>query len=154
MNLEIKKEFPLVLLITSSFFFAQHKAKQQLMKRQAKIMGQDGYMSEFQEQHRNAFESPLDTQVTTEAGDLKVNGLGLPLEGQYGLYSSKLNYKEWYRIACARKAYDEIAEENPKMTFQVVTGGLLYPWLSIGLGSVYFLTTVKRTYLLFKDNGL
>ena len=85
-----------------------------MFDRQARVMGKRSFMTEFQNEHDIAFNDYTPNR-------LKIEPLcfdsGLPQEGNYGWYSKQLSYKEWYAIACARKAYDEISEDNPRMIF-------------------------------------
>ena len=138
MNIQLPQEFPVVLLVTSGLFYAQRRARQKLLEKQAKIMGKESFMSDFQQQHNIAFDGLGPKK--NEMNPIYKDG-GQPLQGQYGWYSTRLSYKEWYSIACARKAYDEITEESTRVTFQLLTGSLMHPMLSICFGTLYLYAT-------------
>ena len=57
-------------------------------------------------------------------------------------------------MACARMAFNELSEKNPKVVFQLFTSGLWCPKASLLLGCLYCFSSVGRVKKLFKDNGI
>ena len=70
-----------------------------------------------------------------------------------GFYSQRLSYKEWYSLACARLAYQEQVEGNPRIIFNLLVASMKHPIMACAFGVVYVLISIRRTKLLFRDNG-
>ena len=103
-DLKVPKELPLLFLVASSIWYIQTKAKQHMIKRQAKLMGKENFMSQFDYQHELAFGSihdvPSSKSDKSSAKGSAAHGLhtdkGWPEESNGGWYSRKASYKEWY----------------------------------------------------------
>ena len=91
-------------------------------------MARKSFMSDFQDDHVIAFDNNFGQSMTTSntksSGSTAAPAIetlptfhGLPQEGTYGWYSTRLGYKEWHYIACARKAYEEVQGETPSVIF-------------------------------------
>ena len=152
-TLQVPEEFPFVLLVASGMWYIQTKAKTYMMKRQAEVMGRENYMKYFDKSHQIAWNYDH-TLNTTYKQELHLHG-GLPEQGHAaGWYSKNLSYKEWYGIACARLAYDELVERNPKTLYQLFVGSLNFPWLTIGAGVFYLYSSYKRVRELYRPDGI
>ena len=69
-----------------------------------------------------------------------------------GWYSSRcFSYREWHRVASARYAFEEQANSNTRVVFNLLVGGLQFPWLAFGFGTLYLLTTRKIANLMCDD---
>lgn len=65
-----------------------------------------------------------------------------------GWYSTKLSYREWYQLACAKRAHQEQVENSPIAIISLLLGSLKFPLPCLGLGAVYLLGTIvfARSY--------
>ena len=94
-----------------------------------------------------AFDNYLDKESASHG--LHTDG-GLPEQGHAaGIYSSKLSYGEWYKLSCARLAYDQQQENSTQYIFALLTGSLNFPWLSVSAGALYMISTMRRSNRLF-----
>lgn len=114
-------------------------------------MGNESFMSCFQEDHVEAFDPFRRQQPKLESIHL-FNGL--PQEGNYGLYSTRVSYKEWHHLACVRKSYNEICEDNTSVVVQLLIGSMVHPWPAISTAFVYLASTIGRSCKLYQENGI
>ena len=151
--LMLPQQFPIALLVASGIFYVQQRSKHYLMRRQGEVMEKESYMRPFVPQHELAFNTH--TVKDTAAHGLETDK-GLPEEGNgLGWYSvNRLSYTEWYRISCARLAYNDMHENNPRVVFQLLIGTLKFPWVAIGAGVVYMFSSIRWTRALYQDNGI
>lgn len=56
-----------------------------------------------------------------------------------GWYTKRLSYKEWYQLACAKRAHQEQVETTPVATVFTLLGALRYPGITLGVGVLYLL---------------
>ena len=160
---KVPQEWPIVLLVASGIWYVQAEAKRRMMIRQRETMGRESFMTRFIEEHELAFGSIHDIPAKIRTADSKGSahhGLhtdgGLPETANgLGWYSmNRLGYREWYGLSCARLAYDELMESSPKVVFDMLVTASHFPWLAIGAGVTYMLSSTKRVYCLYKDNGI
>ena len=123
------------------------------MQLQGEVMGKESYMRPFVRQHELAFDT---AEVKNTAAHGLETDLGLPEEGNgLGWYSvNRLSYTEWYKISCARLAFNELLENNPRVVFQILLSTLKLPQIAIVAGVAYLLSSIKRHRALRKDNGI
>ena len=126
-------------------------------------MGSESYMMRFTEEHELAFGSVEDIPIknrTPQSKGSAHHGLhtdgGLPETANgLGWYSmNRLGYREWYRLSCSRMAYDELVERNPTVVFQLLLSSTAFPWLAVGAGTTYLISSIKRIHCLYKENGV
>ena len=147
--LNLPEQYPFVLLIASGLYFVQMKTAESLLQKQAEVMGRKTYMEPFEYQHNLAFgPKSADHGLHTDGGAPE-DGTGL------GWYSqNRLSYREWHRLACVRQSLNEQVNNNPRVIFNLLVGGISLPWLSIGFGSLYLLARNRRAACLKQDNGV
>ena len=82
-------------------------------------------MDNFKEDHKIAFDDNSELHAYGEPDQVD------------GWYSRKLSYMEWYRLACAKRAHQELVENAPlAMVFELI-GALKFPLPCIAVGLVY-----------------
>ena len=99
-NLAVPKQYPIVLLLIGGTTMLQHYSTLAYLALRKRIYGQVKYMDNYKEDHHIAFEDQK-----------KIHPYGDP-DAVDGWYSKLLSYREWYRLACAKRAHQEQVENS------------------------------------------
>ena len=93
-------------------------------------------MENFKEDHSIAF-----------GDNAKLHPHGDP-DSVDGWYSKKLSYKEWYTLACAKRAYQEQAESSPMAVIWQLIAALKLPYPAFYVGVLYLvgMDQVAKSY--------
>lgn len=100
MALLLPKEFPISLMLVGGIALAQHYATLHYIEKRKQYYGRLKYMDNYKEDHEIAF-----------SGSKKIHPHGDPCSVD-GWYASKLSYREWYELACAKRAHQEQVENS------------------------------------------
>jgi hypothetical protein len=94
-KLEVPQQFPLALFLVGGIALAQHQATSYYIAKRKEIFGRVKFMDNFKEDHEIGF-----------GEQHKLHPHGDP-DAVDGWYSRKLSYREWYQLACAKRAHQE-----------------------------------------------
>jgi len=92
-SLELPKQYPIALLLVGGIGLLQQLSTLHYIKKRREIYGRLKFMDNFQEDHDIAYD-----------GKSLLHPHGDP-DNVDGWYSQKLSYKEWYSLACAKRAH-------------------------------------------------
>eukprot|EP00347_Sterkiella_histriomuscorum_P002481 403367984 len=141
-TIAVPKEFSIQLLLVGGIALAQHYATLYYIAKRKEIYGRYKYMQNYSKDHQIAFSTPHSTEPSK-----KIHPHGDP-DSVDGWYSSKLSYREWYELACAKRAHLEQVENSSLAIIFSLIGGLKFPVLCLGFGSAYLIGTLvfARSY--------
>lgn len=105
-------------------------------------------MNNYDEDHKIAFGNPSKNLQT----DIKMHPHGDP-DSVDGWYSKHLSYREWYQLACAKRAHMEQVENSSLAVIFTLIGGLKFPVLCLGFGSAYLIGTFVFSRSYQKDGA-